>query len=308
MKKVLMIEHFSTGNMYCINLAEELAEIVNLRVLSANTSEYQGSTYFKNDKILYGYYNGKINSIFKYLISQLKVFLIILFGGYDTIHVQSFRKISFELILYRTLRPFYKNFVYTVHNVVPHEENEKEMKSLYELYSFCDKLILHNQASVDKLLEIFPINKEKLYIIPHGIYRDIESYVDVSTKQQGKIEFLTFGLIRKYKGIQILLEAIKILPDSAKEKCHFTIAGKQDEKLDNTNYRGYIHDNNLEAYVTFIPKRIDTIDLINMYNNCEVCILPYLNIYGSGSMLMAYTFKKPVIASDIPSFEENYKW
>ena len=42
-----------------------------------------------------------------------------------------------------------------------------------------------------------------------------------------------------------------------------------------------------------------------LYQDTDICLFPYREIYGSGALLMAYSYGKPVIASDIPVFREE---
>ena len=42
-----------------------------------------------------------------------------------------------------------------------------------------------------------------------------------------------------------------------------------------------------------------------LYRQAAICLFPYRDIYGSGALLMAYSYGKPVITSDIPAFREE---
>ena len=42
-----------------------------------------------------------------------------------------------------------------------------------------------------------------------------------------------------------------------------------------------------------------------LYQEADYCLFPYREIYGSGALLMAYSYSKPVLASSIPAFEEE---
>ena len=46
-------------------------------------------------------------------------------------------------------------------------------------------------------------------------------------------------------------------------------------------------------------------ELDALYRQADICLFPYRDIYGSGALLMAYSYGKPVITSDIPAFREE---
>lgn len=152
-------------------------------------------------------------------------------------------------------------------------------------------------------MENYNISESKIVVVPHGAYwkPGCMSF----PKEHKMINFLQLGMIRKYKGVDILLNAIARIPKDNRENMHFTIAGNQSLQLDDTNYMDMIKRLGIEDCITFIPERIPDEEMDTYYNQADACIFPYREIYGSGALLMAYGYAKPVIASDIPAFIEE---
>lgn len=307
--RVLMIEHFSSSNNYSIDLCRELNKYVNLMLLTVNDSNLVKEEFNFSKKLYGSSKENKIIKIFSYLKSVLYTIREIIKGKYDVVHIQTFRTLPIEPLVYLFLKPFINRFIITIHNIAPHEGKLKHKKILEKLYSEADALIVHNNESKKVLLEAYNIKSNDVFVIPHGIYSNNNINLNNINKTRGKkTNFLFFGLIRKYKGIDILIEAVSSLPDSVKENIAVTIIGKQDKVLDNTDYNKKISDNNLEHVINFKPVRIPDEELSLYFNDADFCIFPYKNIYGSGALLMSYTFNVPVIVSDLPSFleETNY--
>ena len=303
--KVLMIDHFSATSMYSTDLCNELGKNVEVELLTVNGSSLEGKQTYQYEKILFGHYNGnKIHAGILYLISLVRSFWKIAFGNYDVIHIQSFRNIEIESILYRITRRKNVKYIHTLHNILPHEAKAKDKENYGRIYRLCDALIAHNQASRAAFISVYPEYESKVRIVPHGAYSYIRDLVH-PMKQTDKTVFYVLGLIRKYKGIDILLEAVTKLSHEDQEKCHVIIAGRQDKRVDATDYEGYIRKNNLEDLVTFIPRKVTDEEMAQYYNSSDVCVFPYRNIYGSGALMMAYVFEKPVLVSDIPTFIEE---
>lgn len=306
--KAYMIDHFSAVNQYSVELSEELGKRIDLTVLTVNDSIIEGSHSFKYKKILYGHYEkSEMAKRVIYLCKLIRLSTEIILNRPDVVHIQTFGKYNVEVKLYRALKPFVGKYVYTSHNVAPHEQ-KAEKSPYHEIMDLADTIIVHNEVCKDILVNDNGIDPSKIAVIAHGAYsltiKD-RKIVCLREDKKEKVELLQFGLIRKYKGIKTLLEALNLLPESYKNKLHVIIAGKQDSKLDDTDYRGIIDNYGLDSVVSFRPERIPDSDMISMFENADACVCPYVNIYGSGALLMAYTFDVPVIASDIPAFREE---
>lgn len=302
--KIVMIDHFSSTNQYTVELVEELSKLAEVILLTVNDSTISGSKRYKYKKILYGHVDGvMLKRKFKYLWSLIRFVITVIKERPDVIHIQTFRNYRVELPIYRLLRRITKKMVITAHNVAPHEQvNDKS--PYIDIYNLCDAIVVHNNVCKEILVNDNQVSEEKIKVIPHGTYNMFKTEYQ-QKKNTDIIEFIQFGLIRKYKGIKTLIEAINLLPEDYKMKAHFTIAGRQDKRLDDTDYDGLIEKYNLKNIITFIPIRISDEDMIRMFLEADVCTCPYINIYGSGALLMAYTFELPVIASDIPAFREE---
>ena len=222
----------------------------------------------------------------------------------EILHIQGIIHYEFEVPFYRFLKKYVKSICFTVHNILPHEAKKKDEKKLIRICNIANILIIHNESSKDLLLEhIGAQNKDKIFVIPHGCYT---GYKVKTEKSNEKLCFLMFGLLRKYKGIDILLKAIKLLPEDIKEKCRFIIAGNQQKNYDNTDYIALRDELDLDNQIVEFDIRFIPDELVESYFNKSDCVIfPYREIYASGALLMAYSFEKPVIVSGIPVFVEE---
>ena len=300
--KVLMVEHFLPESRYTLELAKELQKEVDLTLL---TKKNAGDVSELNSckKKLYPGDRPKVLEVFDYIESTI-VLLRELNRKYDVVHIQFFKKDSIEIPIYIRDKKRHKNriYVYTVHNVLPHEEKESDRKLYGEFYKTCDVLIAHNERTKKQLVEDFNIPESKIVITPHGILGD---FVPAEKKIDEKVNFLIFGIVRKYKGIDIFLHAISCLSAETRGKCRFTVAGKQTPKMDSTDYVALAKELGVEDCVHFELRRIEDEELPDLFSGTDVCVFPYREIYGSGALLMAYKYQTPVIVSDVPAFIEE---
>jgi len=124
------------------------------------------------------------------------------------------------------------------------------------------------------------IPEGKLEYIPLGV--DIERFNQIIESDEcknnknlpdGKLIFLFVGHLNKMKGVAYLLQAISLLADEIKEKCHFTIVGDGPEK---NKLRHEADSFGLNPYITFAGRVVGD-DLIRLYASAYVFVLPSLS-------------------------------
>ena len=301
--RVLMIDYYLPDSIYSLELGRELKKHCDLTIFCREDA----GVYEEGITWLPCFYPGgkrKLRAMWEYGLSLLRLSQVIRRGRFDVVHVQIFKNVRWEMMVYRLLRRYYKKLVWTVHNVLPHEAGAGEKERYGKIYGFCDALIVHNQTSKKCLMEQFPIPEDKIAVIPHGAYKTHMGKADAGHRDK-KIHFLQFGFIRKYKGIDILLKAVSLIPEKLREGMEFTIAGKQYEKLDSTDYPAMIRELGIGDWVSFKPGHVPDEEIDGLLGQADFLIFPYRHIYGSGALLFSYTYQKPVIVSDIPAFLEE---
>lgn len=299
MKRVLMIEHFLPGNTYSLELCKELRKYEDLTLMCTNAA--QGATEDIHSLCkLYGSGKKGLAAMAAYGKSLLAICKEAK-KGYDVIHVQTMKMAKYEVPMYMHLKKKMGPLVYTAHNVLSHEHVDGEQKALEKFYQICDVLITHNEHTKRLLIEDFHVEPSKICVIPHGVYNDLIN--SQSRDKDGKTVFLMFGNVRRYKGLDILLKAIALIPDEERKKVRFIIAGTM--AASDMYCVQLSRELRVDDCVEFIPRKIEYEKLPELFMQADACIFPYREIYGSGALMMAYSFCKPVIASDVPTFIEE---
>lgn len=301
--RVLMVEHFLPGNTYTFELIKELSKITKVDLLTKkDAGVIEENENLRVMKFLYPDGQNKIYAMIYYGISLLRLFKLLISKRYDLIHVQTFKATQFEMPLYKYAHKKGRKIAHTVHNLLPHEAVDSDKKKYQDFYHICDLLIVHNDVCKQRLVSEFGVEGAKICVIPHGTYPANEL---VGLNSNGKKTYLVFGAIRKYKGIEVFLQAISKLPVEIRNSTEFIIAGKQNKNLDDTDYEDIIKTLRIEECTKFVNRRIEDDELPSLFGEADYSVFPYREIYGSGALLMAYSYKKPVIASDVPVFIEE---
>ena len=128
---------------------------------------------------------------------------------------------------------------------------------------------------------------------------DVEKFKSKNLPDKGKKYLLFFGHIKKSKGLDLLLNA---LAHTDKEIC-LIIAGRM-RKHGFEKYLEIIKNHRLENRVKIFPGYISSELRNELFHAADAIVLPYRKVYQSGILLMAMSYGKAVIASDLQPNKE----
>lgn len=300
--RVLMIDHWSKDNMYTLELSSELGNLVHLDLLTVDNSVLNGKVNYHYIKKLLGYGHKKSYKLYlRYLKSLFIQYRLAISKKYDCVHVQTYKN-SIEILLYILFKPFIKKLILTVHNVLPHEQRKFDYLLYKNIYKISDKLIVHNEQTKIQLSNLFNIDTEKISVVPHGVYNTHTNNTQYYVNKESKCNFLFFGLIRPYKGVDILIKSLELIPEEYQNKINVKIVGNNVENMD---FNHLLKRNKLSNFVSVVDQFVPESKVGDFFNWADAVILPYKKISGSGALLLSYTFNKIVIVSDLPAFIEE---
>lgn len=302
---VLMVEFFYPENSYTRDLGSALSRHAGLTVAcKRKVAVPRDSICWK--PLLYEGYHSRLTAPFLYGVSLLRLGADIWKNRYDVVHIQYMRKPSVEIKLFRLLRSRYGILADTIHTLIPHEASDGDRELHRSIYESCDLLVVHNSPVRDQLIRDYGVPAEKICVMPHGLYPvGAEHLSAYKERGDGRLHFLMFGQMRKYKGIDILLKAVSLIPGEYRERMRITIAGPQYTKLDDTDYEAMAKELGVDDCVDIVRRHIPPEEHGELFDDTDICILPYKELYGSGALIMAYAYEKPVIVSDDPIFREE---
>lgn len=215
------------------------------------------------------------------------------------------------------LRRLGKRFVYTAHDVLPHDSKIMSLEHCRWLYQHAQALFVHGDSLKQLLTERFDVNPDLVHVIPHGNYNFISDVPGPWSRESARASFgfderdcvvLFFGLIRDYKGIDTLLEACRRVRDrglSRGRRLKLLIAGRV--YWDHWNEGGYaklIADAGLQDAVELHLEHISMRDIARFFNATDVVAVPYKRGSQSGVLRLAYSFGKPAVATRVGSLSE----
>jgi glycosyltransferase involved in cell wall biosynthesis len=158
-------------------------------------------------------------------------------------------------------------------------------------------LIVHTNAS-KKTLERYGVPSEKIMIVPHGLL----SFGPIQEAPPSEIKTaLFFGTIKPYKGLDILLHAFEEVARG--RNVRLSVVGScQNDDIE--RYRSLIAKLGIAEKTSLDVRFFNDNEVPALLANATVVVLPYRQIDGSGALLTAIVYERPLIASDIGMFHD----
>jgi glycosyltransferase involved in cell wall biosynthesis len=189
--------------------------------------------------------------------------------------------------------------VLTAHDVLPREPRRGQLAAQRRLYDRFDAVVVHSEHGRARLTHELGLGSDMVHVIPHGVFAHLADVGGRAPFQGGRAPFhtekpvvLCFGLMRPYKGIDVLLEAWRGIDDA-----ELWIAGMP--RMDISHLRADAPPN-----VRFVPRFITDSELPAYFQSADLVVLPYREIDQSGVLFTALAFGKPLLLSDVGGFPE----
>lgn len=201
--------------------------------------------------------------------------------------------------------------LFICHNVVEHEHAPwKALLSKLAL-STGDFYIVHSQSDYENLKRMLPDAKVTMSLHPtYEVFNQQSTPKEEARKklnidQKFKKILLFFGIVRPYKGLRYLIEAMPKIISELPDLC-LIIAGEFWK--DKGNYLKSIEARCLNSNIMIFDDYIPNEEVSTYFSVADLVVLPYVSATGSGVTQIAFGSKKPVVATsvgDLPSAIED---
>ncbi len=112
---------------------------------------------------------------------------------------------------------------------------------------------------------------------------------------------LFFGYVRKYKGLDVLLEAMPHIV-AQRPNAKLLIVGEFYDS--ESKYRELIKQHGLEHNTVVVSEFVPNEEVGLYYSMADTVVLPYKEATQSGILNIAYAFAKPVVVTDVGGLKE----
>ena len=243
----------------------------------------------------------------RYTLILFKAAVWLYLSGTRVVHFQWLIDRKADLFFIRLLRLLGLSVVYTAHDLLPHDEYTAENRSFYQgLYQYPDKLILHSESNRREMLELFDVDPEKLCVIPSGSLNVCFDHPGSSTSNRRRLGIpehtrviLFFGLIKRYKGLEYLLDAFQTI-DARCSNVMLLIVGTiaNRDPATHQHYTRLLAQCSGHRNIKFVNEYVPVNQIADYFNAADLVVLPHVKASQSGVLMAAYAAGKPVVVTD----------
>jgi len=190
--------------------------------------------------------------------------------------------------------------VYTSHNVLRRGRGRLREQGGRRVVGAVDAVVVHTEAGARALVEHYGADAGRVHVIPHGAFDHLtrqprERPLPAELAAVEGPVILSFGVVRPYKGIDVLLDAFREL-----EGAELWIVGRPWMDV------APLHAAAVRARgrVRFVERFVAEDELPAYFRRADVVALPYREIDQSGVLYTALAFGKPIVASAIGGLAE----
>jgi glycosyltransferase involved in cell wall biosynthesis len=194
------------------------------------------------------------------------------------------------------LLPRERPLVLTAHDVLPREPRPGQLAAQRRLYDRFDAVVVHSAHGRRRLVEDLGLAPDRVHVIPHGAFTHLAAAGGRPLPDElARVErpvVLCFGLIRPYKGLDVLLAAW-----DGDWEAELWIVGRP--RMDIAGLRA-----TAPANVRFVSRFVADDELGAYFRRADLVVLPYREADQSGVLATAVAFGNAVLLSDVGGFAE----
>lgn len=232
----------------------------------------------------------------------------------DVVHYQWLTMPSLDPLLLPPTRPR----VMTAHYVLPPSPSRRQLAAARRAFGAMDAVIAHSEHGARRLRDLVGLPAERIRVIHHGAFDYLTRLPEekplppeLSPNQRSAVPYpdmtgirnsgsapviLFFGLLRPYKGIDVLLEAFRDVPAEAE----LWIAGNP--RMDVEPLRALAAE--APGRVRFLTRFAEDAEIPALMRRADIVVLPYRDAEQSGVLYTGLAFGKAMVLSEVGGFPE----
>lgn len=195
---------------------------------------------------------------------------------------------------------FRKKMVLTVHDPFPHSGEQSCQREFFRKLAMktIPKFVLLNEKQKNVFIETYKLKPNQICIAKLGVYDYLCNFIkqnEICNTHSKNILF--FGRISPYKGIEYLLEAMKIVHREVPE-AKLIVAGGGKMYFDISPFESL-------SYIDIRNHYIGTEELAGLISEAQIVVCPYTDATQSGVVMTSFSLGIPVVATNVGGMSET---
>ena len=216
--------------------------------------------------------------------------------GADVVHYQWLTLEALDAFLLARGAPR----VFTSHNVLRRGEGRMRERAARLVVEHADAVVAHTAEGAAELTSRFGADAARVHVIPHGAFDYLtrqereEPLPPELAAAEGPV-ILWFGVLRPYKGVDVLIEAFREL-----DGAELWVVGRPWMPVEPLERAAAA----ARGTVRFVDRFVTDPEIPAYFRRADVVVLPYRRIDQSGVLYTALAFGKAMVLSDVGGFSE----
>lgn len=190
--------------------------------------------------------------------------------------------------------------VFTSHNVLRRGRGRLREQGGRRVVDHADAVIVHTRAGERELVARYGADPDRVRVIPHGVFDYLthqpdEQPLPPELAAVDKPVILFFGVLRPYKGVDVLIEAFHEI-----EEAELWVVGRPWMAIEPLRVAAA----KAGGTVRFVDRFVSEAELPAYFRRADVVALPYRSIDQSGVLYTALAFGNAIVASSVGGFRE----
>ena len=173
--------------------------------------------------------------------------------------------------------------------------------------------VVHSEYDLPRLQQHYQLGDKPVAIIPHGPYDQYQTEATpaselvaqtklVTELDKAACNFLFFGTIRPYKGLEDLIHALNTIPAEEIDQYHLTIVG---ETWEGWNLPAQlIEESPYRDRITFVNRYVNDTEVAQFFAEADAVVLPYHRSSASGPLHIAMSQGLPLLVTEVGGLPE----
>jgi len=177
------------------------------------------------------------------------------------------------------------------------------------LTRWADEFITHSESDKALVVEHYGVSPSRVHVIPHGLYDQYGPARDRASSKKSlgfkpdDFVILSFGLLRPYKGVDLLLEAFEALPEKTQKRSRLLIVGELWEGGEEMRRR--IEASPARERIRLVARYVPDPEVPLYFSAADVLCLPYRRASQSGVAHIGMSFGLPIVVSRVGGLSES---
>jgi len=173
------------------------------------------------------------------------------------------------------------------------------------LFHLATRYVVHSEFDKTLLNHAYGIPSIKMHVIPHPAYALAERSLPIRARPTTLVDechLLYFGVIRPFKGVEVLLDALALVPPNEISHYRLTVVGETWEgwNLPARKIAGHPHRDR----ILFVNRYVTDTETHNLFRDADVVVLPYRRSSQSGPLHLAMGYGLPVVTTRVGGLVE----